>query len=141
MTNEEYIKQIVEIGNALQIQPNSLKGQTLKKCIELLSVDVISIDQANAMIKSYVSHYEENKGEWIPVSERLPKEREWYLAVFKEKDTNFHLIPRVADYIGHGENRWQLINEEGLTQEYLNLLECVAWQPLPEPYKKESEDL
>ena len=29
------------------------------------SADVISIDQANAMIKSYVSHYEENKGEWI----------------------------------------------------------------------------
>jgi hypothetical protein len=29
------------------------------------SANVISIDQANAMIKSYVSHYEENKGEWI----------------------------------------------------------------------------
>jgi len=37
MTNEEYINQIVEIGNTLQIQPNSPKGQTLKKCIELLS--------------------------------------------------------------------------------------------------------
>lgn len=61
MTNEEYINQIIEIGNTLQIQPNSPKGQTLKKCIELLSVDVISIDQANAMIKSYVSHYEENE--------------------------------------------------------------------------------
>ena len=76
----------------------------------------------------------ENKGEWIPVSERLPEEREWYLAVFKEKDIDFQLIPRVADYIGHGENKWRWINEEGLTQEYLDLLECVAWQPLPEPY-------
>lgn len=37
MTNEEYINQIVEIGNTLQIQPNSPKGQTLKKCIEVLS--------------------------------------------------------------------------------------------------------
>jgi hypothetical protein len=80
------------------------------------------------------------KGEWIPVSERLPEEREWYLAIFKEKDTNFHLIPRVADYIGHGENRWRLIDEEGLTQEYRDLLECVAWMPLPEPYKKGGEE-
>lgn len=28
---------------------------------EMPSADAISIDQANAMIKSYVSHYEENK--------------------------------------------------------------------------------
>ena len=86
-------------------------------------------------LKMAISALSENKGEWIPVSEKLPEEREWYLAVFKEKDTNFHLIPRVADYIGHGENRWRLIDEEGLTQEYRDLLECVAWMPLPEPYK------
>lgn len=76
---------------------------------------------------------------WIPVSERLPEEREWYLAVFKEKGTNFHLIPRVADYIGGGENKWRWIDEEGLTQEYFDLLECVAWMPLPSPWKGEEE--
>lgn len=73
--------------------------------------------------------------EWIPVSERLPKEREWYLAVFKEIDTGFQLIPRVADYIGNCENRWRIIDEEGLCQEYRDTLECIAWMPLPEPYK------
>ena len=81
-----------------------------------------------------ISALSENKGEWIPVSESLPEEREWYLAVFKEKDTDFQLIPRVADYIGHGENKWQLMDEEKYPQEYRDLLECVAWMPLPEPY-------
>lgn len=79
-------------------------------------------------------------GQWIPVSERLPAEREWYLAVFKETDTEYQLIPRVADYIGNGENVWRIIDEDGLGQEYCSILECVAWMPLPEPYKVKSEE-
>ena len=82
----------------------------------------------------------EKSNDWIPVSERLPEEREWYLAVFKEIDTGYQLIPRVADYIGNGENKWRIIDEDGLVQEYRSILECVAWMPLPEPYKAESED-
>ena len=78
---------------------------------------------------------------WIPVSERLPLEREWYLAVFKEIDTGYQLIPRVVDYIGGGENKWKLIDEDGLVQEYRDILECVAWMPLPKPYEpQESEE-
>lgn len=76
---------------------------------------------------------------WICVSNGLPEERDWYLAVFKEKDSDYQLIPRVADYIG--ENNWRIIDEDGLgCKEYRDILECVAWMPLPEPYKAESED-
>ena len=78
--------------------------------------------------------------EWIPVSERLPEEREWYLVVFKEKDTGFQLIPRVADYIGNGDNKWRIIDEEGLCQEYRDILECIAWMPLPAPFKSQESE-
>lgn len=74
---------------------------------------------------------------WIPASERLPEERDWYLAVFKEKDTGYQLIPRVSEYIG--ENKWRIIDEEAFVTNYIDILKCVAWMPLPEPYKTESE--
>ena len=33
------------------------------------------------------------KADWIPCEERLPKERDWNLAIFKEADTDFCLVP------------------------------------------------
>jgi hypothetical protein len=67
----------------------------------------------------------------------LPEERDWYLAVFREKDTGFQLIPRVADY--RGENTWDIIDNNILVKEYRDILECVAWMPLPEPYNAETK--
>ena len=75
---------------------------------------------------------------WIPVSEDLPKDHDWYLAVFKEKDTGFQLIPRVAGYCSDGT--WIMIDEDAMCTEYRDLLECVAWTRLPKPYKAESEE-
>lgn len=80
----------------------------------------------------------ENKGEWIPVSERLP------LLRHKVSDdvliTNGHEIDmgyRVerkgkAFWHYYGSDNEVFINGEGD--------DAIAWQPLPEPYKAESED-
>ena len=87
-------------------------------------------------------------GRWIPCSERLPEERDWYLAVFEEVDTGFIGLPYIADYlmgkhtIYTTEDGWIIHNctdIKGGASEYYKKLRCVAWQPLPEPYKAETE--
>ena len=84
---------------------------------------------------------------WISVNESLPKDRDWYLGIFKEPDTGWiNTLPFVCDYVGHKTDHttsdgWTL---RGITDidnplnYYLNL-ECVAWMPLPVQYKTESE--
>lgn len=86
------------------------------------------------------------KSKWIPVSERLPKDRDWYLGIFKEPDTGWiNPIPFICDYVGKETKAttkecWILkecTDREEHIDYYFNL-ECVAWMPLPEPYKTES---
>lgn len=89
---------------------------------------------------------EEYKGGWISVSERLPKDRDWYLVVFREGDSDFVLVPRVACYMGKEtvcttKEGWLIIDledEMGINAYYKNLV-CIAWQPLPQPYKPEEK--
>lgn len=81
--------------------------------------------------------------EWIPVSERLPENRDWYLGVFKEPDTDFIGIPYICDYVGEvtkgtTNEGWILrhCTDVDTVPDYFRNLICVAWQPLPEPYQK-----
>ena len=88
---------------------------------------------------------EEYNNGWIPCSDRLPEERDWYLAVFEEADTGFIGLPYIADYlmgkhtIATTEDGWIIHNctdREDESAEYYKKLRCVAWQPLPEPFKE-----
>lgn len=80
---------------------------------------------------------------WIPVSEGLPNDREWYLAIFKEADTDWvNTIPFISDYLGYQTSSttkegWIIHNctDCDVVYDYYRNLECVAWMPLPEPYE------
>jgi hypothetical protein len=97
-----------------------------------------ALDIVNTLLNDLEQDEKENG--WIPVSERLP-ERDWCLAVFRELDTGYQLIPRVAEFINRPDDEhatsdgWHIIDFFEGPKEYIKLLKCVAWMPLPEPYK------
>ena len=102
----------------------------------------IALNFAKQIVKEVAEEY--NNG-WIPCSERLPEERDWYLAVFEEVDTGFIGLPYIAEYlmgkhtIFTTEDGWIIHNctdREDVSSEYYKKLRCVAWQPLPKPYKE-----
>ena len=83
---------------------------------------------------------------WIPCSERLPEKRDWYLAMFKEPDTGFIGLPYIADYLMGNHTAYttkdgwiikDCTDRNDCESLYHKNLECVAWMPLPEPYKGE----
>lgn len=82
---------------------------------------------------------------WIPVTERMPKNREWVLGIFQEGDTGWiNPIPFICDYVGKKtlittQDNW-LLKMVDEPHPYYEKLHCIAWMPLPEPYKKETED-
>lgn len=103
---------------------------------------------SNEAYKKIVCHCREQEPKWIPVSERLPNNRDWYLGIFKEPDTGWiNPLPFICDYVGSEtkattKEHWIL---RGFTDrderiDYYFNLECVVWMPLPEPYRAESED-
>ena len=104
---------------------------------ELANAILDAIDNAEAVAS------EKTQGEWIPVSERLPESRDWYLGLFKEPDTDFIGIPYICDYVGEvtkgtTNEGWILrhCTDVDTASDYFRNLICIAWQPLPEPYKK-----
>lgn len=72
----------------------------------------------------------ENKGEWIPVSERLPEKNEWVLVSIEQPSGDcYQEIMRIDKYRGLWTDNFDY---------YADYVK--AWIPLPEPYKKGEVD-
>ena len=130
------------------------KAEDLDFEIESLMPSYSNLLKANNQLKKQIEMLklyrdcEKHSVRWIPVSERLPNDRDWYLGIFKESDTGWvNPLPFVCDYVGRETKAttkefWILrgfTDIDNPIDYYLNL-ECVAWMPLPEPYQMESED-
>lgn len=75
--------------------------------------------------------FEPKFGMWIPVSERLPEEDKTVIA-----STKYGVYPETKYTKEYG---WEWAYESG-TDYWRELEDVMAWMPLPEPYKAESED-
>lgn len=71
--------------------------------------------------------------EWIPCSERLPSESDYYLVTIID-DTGRKTLGCIwfaheGDY--YGESEWRELDDFD---------DVIAWMPLPEPYKEGASD-
>ena len=93
-----------------------------------------AIAKTQTVVGKMVVEAEAVEGEWIPCSERLPKEKqEVYVTVyFIEGDTG-----RAYGYMD-GFGRWHLYStvEGTLNSGY----EVIAWMPLPKPYEGSDDE-
>ena len=130
---DEVVEQLEEIR--VKKTCNKEKCDTKELC------RICVVDDAIEIVKQEAEKYDNG---WISASERLPEERDWYLAVFEEVDTGFIGIPYIAEYLMGArtmyttKDGWIIRNctdIEGGSLEYYKNLKCVAWQPLPQPYK------
>lgn len=146
MANEDRIIELENELNLLKEQLYRLCGCLYPQALGKDDLEYITTENQKGGAKmrdiNGVDIRKGKKSKWIPVSERLPNDRDWYLGVFREPDTGFIGIPYICDYVGKvtkgtTKDGWILrgLTDTDNSNEYYMDLECVAWQPLPEPYK------
>lgn len=98
------------IDNAPAVEPEKMLIANVNfdenKLKEIVQTEVINKIKSGELVL---------KGEWIPISERLPEALQSVLVTSKSGRV-------YTSYIAHGD--WEYGGE------------VIAWQPLPEPYKK-----
>ena len=114
MTNEEAIK-IID------------KGLDIGKQMHFLTVE--QMNEAKQMAIKALESCSENPNRWIPISERLPKNKSYVLTTI-----------RIPGRVPHVRSGWYqegfFHNDNGDVWNDTDP-EVTAWMPLPEPYTEE----
>lgn len=92
----------------------------------------------------------QNHPVWIPVSERLPEERDSFFAKFKgtdkwkngmfEKTSSKVIVTVCSDDGSRRTTTANTIDGRWKTDIILRGDEVIAWMPLPEPYRESEEE-
>lgn len=93
------------------------------------------IESADITLSMAISALSENKGEWIPVSERLPKIAGVYRVTRYYPNNVMNPIYLVDACAFDGSNTWYDDNRLNPERAYVN--NVIAWQENPKPYKAE----
>ena len=84
-----------------------------------------------ACAKGILTSLPSAEADWIPCSERLPSESDYYLVTninaFEEKEVCVIWFAHKTDY---GVSEWREITDEDT---------ILAWMPLPKPYREGDE--
>lgn len=103
---------------ANQIILDALSAEAETKCVAQIKVDTEEI------VRRIKEEYD-IMGGWIPCSERLPRTGDDLLVTFSDGEVDIVISARPKAWVKYEEAN--------------NLIFPVAWMPLPEPYRKESE--
>ena len=121
------------------------REEAIKKIKKVIEESVIFEDELEAFDKAIKALEQEPK--WIPVWERLPEKRGDYLVTQKATFTDYEYISVIGyalnlydvdeyDFADKKRSGWYEYDSEW---GYRELDDVIAWMPLPEPYKAESE--
>lgn len=113
------------------IDANDLNGKISDKDYEVvLNAPCIYADLPKGLDGKYYGLTKRTKGEWIPVTERLPEEKGEYLVTYHPcywDDVRDAVLVGIDTF--RGKTTWAKMKHQRV----------IAWMPLPEPYKADKE--